>query len=86
MLYTRGLDLVLGAGLGLSVRAGGGGAGAGTGPLLADQRRAQGHAVQLLSVEEEEELHRVHTQLEERTDKRLHLHALQYSNNVQYSE
>lgn len=51
--------LVLRAGLGLSLRWRGG-ASSVTGPLLTDQRRSQRHAVQLLDVEEEEELKRVH--------------------------
>lgn len=40
-----------------------GGCGRGAGPLLAAERRAQGQAAELLQVEEEQELQRVHREL-----------------------
>lgn len=58
----RNEHLVLHGHLGLSVWWRGG-SGATIGPLLPDQRGPQGHTVQLLDIEKEEELQRVHRQL-----------------------
>lgn len=60
---TSCFDLVLGADLGLSIRGGRRGARARTRPLFPNQRDTQRDAVQLLQVEKQQELQRVHRQL-----------------------